>query len=78
MNVCSLCYSVSEGERSSPEETARPLKFESRFESGNLRKAIQVHVICSAVCSRKGVGKGEIHVQRRKVNGDKPFCFRFC
>ena len=37
-----LCYSVSEGERSSPEETARPLKFESRFESGNLRKAIQV------------------------------------
>lgn len=34
--------SVSEGERSSPEETARPLKFESRFESGNLRKAIQV------------------------------------
>ena len=46
-----LCYSVSEGERSSPEETARPLKFESRFESGNLRKAIQVHVIRS-VCSR--------------------------
>ena len=44
-----LCYSVSEGERSSPEETARPLKFESRFESGNLRKAIQVHVIRS-VC----------------------------
>ncbi|XP_068741274.1 cytosolic carboxypeptidase 1-like [Montipora capricornis] len=34
--------SMSEGERSSPEETARPLKFESRFESGNLRKAIQV------------------------------------
>ena len=33
---------MSEGERSSPEETARPLKFESRFESGNLRKAIQV------------------------------------
>ena len=42
-----LCCSVSEGERSSPEETARPLKFESRFESGNLRKAIQVRVICS-------------------------------
>lgn len=34
--------SMTEGERSSPEETARPLKFESRFESGNLRKAIQV------------------------------------
>lgn len=34
--------SISEGERSTPEETARPLKFESRFESGNLRKAIQV------------------------------------
>lgn len=33
--------SISEGERS-PEETAKPLKFESRFESGNLRKAIQV------------------------------------
>ena len=46
MNECLfLCHSVSEGERSSPEETARPLKFESRFESGNLRKAIQVHVI---------------------------------
>jgi len=44
-----LCYSVSEGERPSPEDTARPLKFESRFESGNLRKAIQVN---SAVCSR--------------------------
>lgn len=38
-----FCYSVSEGERSSPEETARALKFESRFESGNLRKAIQVN-----------------------------------
>lgn len=33
--------SLSEGERT-PDETARPLKFESRFESGNLRKAIQV------------------------------------
>ena len=41
-----LCYSMLEGERSSPEDTARPLKFESRFESGNLRKAIQVQVIC--------------------------------
>jgi len=52
-----LCYSVSEGERSSPEETARPLKFESRFESGNLRKAIQVHVICSiSVLGSKIVG----------------------
>ena len=37
-----FCHSSSEGERSPPEETARPLKFESRFESGNLRKAIQV------------------------------------
>lgn len=36
------CHSMSEGERSTPEESARPLKFESRFESGNLRKAIQV------------------------------------
>lgn len=40
----SFC-SISEGDRSSPEETARPLKFESRFESGNLRKAIQVFVV---------------------------------
>lgn len=37
--------SLSEGERSSPEETARPLKFESRLESGNLRKAIQVFTV---------------------------------
>lgn len=34
--------SVSEGDRSPPQDFARPLNFESRFESGNLRKAIQV------------------------------------
>ena len=44
VDLFSFC-SISEGERSSPEETARPLKFESRFESGNLRKAIQVVIV---------------------------------
>ena len=44
MDVFAFC-SISEGERSTPEETARPLKFESRFESGNLRKAIQVVIV---------------------------------
>ena len=44
MDLFSFC-SISEGERSTPEETARPLKFESRFESGNLRKAIQVVIV---------------------------------
>jgi len=59
-----LFLSVSEGERSSPEETARPLKFESRFESGNLRKAIQVqsvHVIC----------RGKIQALRRQFKIEK-------
>ena len=44
MDLFSFC-SISEGERSTPEETARPLKFESRFENGNLRKAIQVVIV---------------------------------
>ena len=37
-----LFASVPEGDRSPPQDFARPLNFESRFESGNLRKAIQV------------------------------------
>ena len=43
MFICFFHPSLSEGERT-PDETARPLKFESRFESGNLRKAIQVEI----------------------------------
>ena len=34
--------SIPDGDRSPVEEVAKPLKFESRFESGNLRRAIQV------------------------------------
>ena len=52
MDLFSFC-SISEGERSTPEETARPLKFESRFESGNLRKAIQVVIVIFRCFSRE-------------------------
>ena len=55
MDLFSFC-SISEGERSTPEETARPLKFESRFESGNLRKAIQVVIaILGALVVKLGI-----------------------